>query len=39
MVKDDQETFGDFDFTKALEFLDLFPYLSDQPIENLESLS
>ncbi len=25
-AKDDKETFGDFDFARALEFLDLFPY-------------
>jgi hypothetical protein len=42
MVKGNQETFGDFDFAKALEFLDLFPYfkwyIEVHPLQASENL-
>nr|VFJ53438.1 MAG: hypothetical protein BECKFW1821B_GA0114236_10151 [Candidatus Kentron sp. FW]VFJ59109.1 MAG: hypothetical protein BECKFW1821A_GA0114235_108811 [Candidatus Kentron sp. FW] len=31
MTNDKKETFSDFDFADALEFLDLFPYRKWQP--------
>ena len=42
MIETEKETFGNFDFAKALEFLNLFPYLKWEvqvsPIQASEAL-